>query len=77
MNPKNNSGQTPIFNAAEKGELETVKFLFNIGGDLNFRTKEEDTPLDAALRHGHTEVVKFILENIVDKHPTNMKLLDH
>ena len=71
MHPENNSGETPMFNAVEKGELETVKFLFNIGGDLNSKNDEGDTPLHAATRYGHTKVVKFILANVVDKNPTS------
>ena len=66
MHPENHSGETPMFNAVEKGELETVKFLFNIGGDLNSRNDEGNTPLHAATRFGHIEVVKFILANVVD-----------
>ena len=50
-----------------------MKFLFNIGGDLNSRTNERDTPLHVAARYGHTEVVEFILANVVDKNPVNKK----
>ena len=70
MHPENNSGETPMFNAVEKGKLETVKFLFNIGGDLSSRNDEGDTPLHAATQYGHTEVIKFILANMIDKNPT-------
>ena len=66
-----------MFIAAQEGVLEILKFLFNIGGDLNLRSNEGDTPLDAALRHGNTEVVKFILESIVDKHPVNENTPQH
>ena len=48
-----------------------MRLLFKEGGDLNSRTDEGDTPLHAAARYGHTEVVKFILSNVVDKNPVN------
>ena len=49
----------------------SLRLLFKKGGDLNSRTNEGDTPLHAAARYGHTEIVKFILANVVDKHPVN------
>ena len=64
---------TPMFNAVEEGELETVKFLSNIGGDLNSITKNGDTLLHVAARYGHTEVGKFILASVIDKNPLNEK----
>ena len=48
-----------------------MKFLFEIGGDLNLRTHKGNTPLHAAVMNGHTEVVDFILANVVDKSPVN------
>ena len=71
MHPENHSGETPMFNAVEKGELETVKFLFNIGGDLSSRNDEGDTPLHAASRYGRPEIAEFILANMADKNPVN------
>ena len=52
------------------GELETVKFLFEIGTD-SYSRLNEDTLLHAATRYGRTEVVKFILSKVIDKNPEN------
>ena len=38
---------------------------------MNSRSNKKDTPLHVAARYGHTEVVKFILANVVDKNPVN------
>ena len=51
-----------MFSAAEEGKLETVKFLLKRGGDLNYRDNNGNTPLHAATRFGHTEVVKYIFQ---------------
>ena len=37
----------------------------------DFKTSKKDTPLHAAARYGHTEIVEFILANVVDKNPVN------
>ena len=46
-----------------------LKFLFKIGGDLSSRNDEGITPLLAATQYGHTEVIRFILANMIDKNP--------
>ena len=54
--------------------METVKFLFERGGDLNLSTTEENTPLHAAMYFGNscnTGMIEFILANVVDKNPKN------
>ena len=70
-----NLGETPIFDAVESGALETVKLLFKRGGDLNLSTTEGNTPLHAAIcfsTSGNTDIVEFILANVVDKNPENL-----
>ena len=76
INKKDINGNTPIHFAVEESQLETVKYLFDKGGDLNSDDGEENgilenTPLHAAARLGNTEVVEFILEKVVDKNPKN------
>ena len=46
-----------------------LKFLFKIGGDLSSRNDEGNPPLLAATQDGHTEVIRFILANMIDKNP--------
>ena len=60
-----------ILKILEEDNMEIARLLFKKGGDLNSRTNEGDTPLHAAARYGHIEMVKFILANVVDKHPVN------
>ena len=79
INTKNNDGETPIHIAVGKDKLEVVKYLFCKGGDLNSRVstranggwRDGDTPLHTAA-YRDTEIVKFILVNVVDKNPVNV-----
>lgn len=70
---------TPLFAAAERGQLEEVIFLLNHGADFSIQCVAEDdiggsledhlaTPLYAAAKHGRTDVVKFLLEKGADPH---------
>ena len=53
--------------AAEKGDLSTVKTLFEIGaGAGKKRIKDGQTALALAARKGHIDIVRFLLAKGVD-----------
>ena len=57
------AGQSILFVAVGEGDIECVKILLSAGADI--KTKDPywgETPLDHAIRHGHTEVVKILKE---------------
>ncbi|KAJ5567851.1 ankyrin [Penicillium hetheringtonii] len=54
---------TPLFAAAYRGNLATVKMLLEYGLDPNGRDKSNRTPLYAASGRGHTDVVRTLLEH--------------
>lgn len=63
---------TPISWAAHNGELETVKYLYNKGAEIN--TAYPDSywaPLHAASIQGHFEVVKYLVEQGADVNINN------
>ncbi|XP_069670552.1 uncharacterized protein [Periplaneta americana] len=55
--------RTPLFWAAVKGRLETVKMLVGKGANVNTDDACKQTPLYYAISGCHAEVVKFLIEN--------------
>ncbi|MBL8714152.1 MAG: ankyrin repeat domain-containing protein [Alphaproteobacteria bacterium] len=60
--PGSNSG-SPLFFAAQDGNAEFVKELFDGGATLNYRGYSRITSLIAAAMQGHTDVVKLLVEH--------------
>lgn len=60
-------GRTPLHYAADFGQLKVLKFLIEIGADVNKKDKYSITPLLAAIWEGHTECVEFLLEMRANK----------
>jgi serine/threonine-protein phosphatase 6 regulatory ankyrin repeat subunit A/serine/threonine-protein phosphatase 6 regulatory ankyrin repeat subunit B len=74
VNRQNQNGYRCIHDAAESGKLETVKWLYAHGADLNPARGEDNdpcgpggtdgaTPLHLAVRAGNIEVAKFLLDH--------------
>ncbi len=62
---------TPLIVAAGKGNLEMVKFLFEKGANVNTKSKDDITPIMAAVlgdekEAAKQEVVKFLLDKGAD-----------
>ena len=55
-----NRHRTPLFVAARYGKLELVKILAENGADVNKPTKTGRTPLDQAIKNGHTDVADYL-----------------
>ena len=51
-----------LIEAAERGDVNTVKYLLDLGVDVNGRDEQGTTALTAAAWEGQTEVVKMLLE---------------
>ncbi|GBG25855.1 Ankyrin-1 [Hondaea fermentalgiana] len=69
-----NTGKTPVFVAAERGNTALLRVLMDGHANTNKPTFLNKTPLYAATENGHTEVVKLLLaactrENVL--HQTN------
>ncbi|KAJ3114946.1 hypothetical protein HDU96_001446 [Phlyctochytrium bullatum] len=59
----NKRGETPLHRAASAGMLEMVEFLAGTwGARVNVKDVDGDVPLDAAIKTGQVEVVKFLRE---------------
>jgi len=53
---------TPIYLAAELGQLDTVQHLIKQKADINVATTNGKTPLMQAAQQGHFEIVKELLK---------------
>jgi len=56
----------PLVNAADKGDLATVRSLLEAGEDINARDDEGETALHEAVDEGHLEMVQFLLSKGAD-----------
>lgn len=72
VDKKDIAGQTPLMYAAEAGGLEMVKYLVEMGADVDAASgiKGRGTPLIYAASTNQIEVVKYLLENNADINAT-------
>jgi len=52
------NGYTPLAYAATKGSVQMVELFLRNNADPGARTKDGDTPVEIALRMGHSEVAE-------------------
>ena len=52
-----------LIDSAKKGDIEGIKQHLAAGGDVSFRNKNGDTPLNYAAFLGHMEIVELLVEN--------------
>lgn len=62
-NSQNKFLETPLFHAAENGNLEIVNILMKNGWDLEKQDKFGDTALHFAAREGQVEMWDFLIKN--------------
>ncbi|XP_034722215.1 ankyrin repeat and SOCS box protein 2-like, partial [Etheostoma cragini] len=60
------SGITPLFNAAQSGQLAALHFLLAHGADINSRAADGATSLYEATKNGHGEIVELLLSQNAD-----------
>ncbi|MHB9146864.1 MAG: ankyrin repeat domain-containing protein [Candidatus Amoebophilus sp.] len=67
-------GNTPLHDAAKKGNMEEAESLLHIGGhgvDINIKDAHGNTSLHLAIKHGHLEIAKFLIKQGVDINARN------
>jgi hypothetical protein len=62
VNLRDKEGRTPLFIAANKGELEAVGLLIKKGANVNLTNHANMTPLMTAAQNGHLGVVLRLLD---------------
>ena len=54
-------GQTPLMIALEKGNVEVVKFLVDLGADLNLRDDDGKTALDLVIKYEDKKMIDLLI----------------
>jgi ankyrin repeat protein len=62
VDARQRSGFTPLFAAAQNGQMEMVRLLLSYGADVNARTEDGQSPLGMALQAGQAEVAAVLRE---------------
>lgn len=52
--------RTPLFSAIQSGNIESVKFLLELGSDTDLKDKNGDTPLDFAIKNNKQQVIDLL-----------------
>ena len=55
-----------LIDSAKKGDINGIKQHLAAGGDVSYRNKNGDTPLNYAAFLGHVEIVEVLVENGAD-----------
>jgi ankyrin repeat protein len=54
---------SPLFMACKGGNENLVKYLVELGADVNKENKFNETPLYCACRKGNEKIVKYLIEH--------------
>ena len=57
-----NNYDISLLSAIEECKLEAVKFLIDLGANVNYKKKNYYTPLIVAVEEGHLEIAKLLIE---------------
>ena len=67
VNIRNNKGETPLHEAAARGQVSMVNhLLLESGIDIDLRDRVEETPLHKAAKMGHIDIVAILLDESPD-----------
>ena len=71
VSPRDDSGCTPLHDAAYFGELEIVKCIMDKLEDKNPKNLDGETPMHLAVQEGDYEMCKVIINHGADPNPTD------
>lgn len=74
------NGLTPLYVAAQHGNIVTMEYLVERNADVNSKTTRGNTPLINAADEGQNKAVKYLIENGADinwRNAKGMSALDH
>ena len=66
FNASDYSGRTALHVAASTGQVDLVKWLLGRGASVHSRDTNNETPLLAAVKAGHLEIVRVSLKNMIN-----------
>ena len=67
FNASDYSGRTALHVAASTGQVDLVKWLLGRGASVHSRDTNNETPLLAAVKAGHLEIVRVRMKNMMNK----------
>ncbi|KAG8265029.1 Transient receptor putative cation channel sub A member 1, partial [Homalodisca vitripennis] len=70
---RDSKGRAAAHQAAARGKLNILQFIYSHGGDLNIQDHTGNTPLHIAVEHNSLEVVDYLLQMGVDTSVLNHK----
>ena len=62
VNKAMDEGDSPLYNAADRGHQAVVRVLVQAGADINKAMDDDATPLFIAAQEGHEAVVRALIE---------------
>ena len=62
VDPKDEHGYTPLYDAATMGFVKMISMLHSAGADIHAKDKHGDLPLHAAVASGYLQAVKILLQ---------------
>jgi len=74
INQVDKIGQSVTFNAVDKNDIDTVKYLIHCGANLNLRNNYHNSIIDYAIFKGNFEILQLLLQNdnlLLDEYNSN------
>ena len=62
VDPKDEHGYTPLYDAATMGFVKMISMLHSAGADIHAKDKHGDLPIHAAVASGYLQAVKILLQ---------------
>ncbi len=63
VNAQDGQGRTALYFAADKGDMDAVKFLIDQGANVNLADINGQTPLDRAALRSFLDIVRYLVQN--------------
>jgi len=70
---KSHNSHTPLLDAVEAGQIETVRVLLDAGVDIEASKRDGVTPLHAAVRGGYIDIAALLLTEGANPNPTDQR----
>lgn len=73
INYHDEKGNTPLYNACNKGHIEIIKLLIKLGANVNHKNNNNELALHIACRKGNIEIIKYLIKKKIKINSRNIK----
>ena len=63
MNDVATDGTTPLYLAAQDGNLDCLKYLHSVGSKFDVRARDGMLPIHGAAQNGHLDCIGYLVRN--------------